>query len=284
MRLASLFSLIVGISLVALKAVAWSLTDSLSMMSSLVDSMLDVMASSINFVAIRYALQPPDEQHRFGHGKAEDLSAFAQSTFICGSGIFLIIEGLKRIFLPEPIHNSTFGITVMLISMFATLSLVTYQRYVVLKTSSSSISADAMHYYVDFISNFGVIVALILNSTLGWTIADPIIALIIAGYIIYGAVAMGKKAFNNLMDREFSDDERQTIETIVNKNQQIKGLHDLRTRQSGIYSFIQFHLEFVDENITLKQAHKISDSIEGELKKKFPHSDILIHQDINFDN
>jgi ferrous-iron efflux pump FieF len=278
MRRASLFSLIAGALLVFLKAIAWSFTDSLSMMSSLADSMLDVMASTLNFVAVRYALQPPDHEHRFGHGKAEDLATLAQSTFICGSGVFLIIEGLKRIFSPEPVYNSHIGIGVMVVSIIVSLCLVLYQRHVVRKTSSGVIAADAWHYFTDFLTNVGVIVALVLTTVLGWKTADPAVALAIAAYIIYGAFVMGKGAFQNLMDREFSDEERTEIKHIVRGHAQVLGLHDLRTRRSGIHAFIQFHLD-LDPEISLRQAHVISDQVEDSLMQAFPRTEILIHQD-----
>ncbi len=278
MRRASLLSLVIGTILVVMKAIAWSLTDSLSMMSSLADSMLDVMASTVNFMAVRYALQPPDDEHRFGHGKAEDLATLVQSTFISGSGVFLMIEGIKRIFSPEPVHHNMAGIAVMGISISLTFLLVLYQRHVVNKTSSSIIAADAAHYFADFLTNFGVILALVLTTTFGWKIADPAIALMIAGYLIYGAIKIGYQAFQNLMDREFSDAERAEIERVVRTSPDTAGIHDLRTRKSGIYRFIQFHLD-LDENISLKRAHEISDNVEAELLRVFPQTEILIHQD-----
>jgi len=278
MRRATLFSLIVGGVLVILKAAAWLLTDSLSMMSSLADSLLDVIASSLNFIAVRYALQPPDHEHRFGHGKAEDLATLAQSTFICGSGVFLIIAGLKRLISPEQVHNNTLGIGVMLVSIILTLALVVYQRHVVRKTSSGIIAADATHYFADFLTNASVIGALILTAISDWVSADPLVALAIAAYIIWSALTIGSRAFQNLMDREFSDEARARIEAIVRAQPDVMGLHDLRTRQSGIYRFIQFHLDLSGE-ITLKRAHEISDVVEDSLLEAFPHTDILIHQD-----
>lgn len=279
MRSASLFSLIVGMTLVGMKAVTWLMSDSFSMMSSLADSLLDVMASGVNFIAIRYALQPPDKEHRFGHGKAEDLATLAQSTFICGSGFFLVIEGIKRFFWPEPVNNSTAAIVVMVISIVMTLALVIYQRYVVRRTSSSAIAADATHYIADLINNAGVIIALVLTTRLGFKMADPLIGLIIAAYLIYSAVVIGKGAFNNLMDREFSDEERNKVKDIVKQFGEICSIHELRTRRSGITGFIQFHLTFQDENVSLKHAHEISDKVEDALKAVFPHIEILIHQD-----
>jgi ferrous-iron efflux pump FieF len=278
MRRATLFSLIVGVVLVACKTGAWLATDSLSLMSSLADSLLDVLASTLNFIAIRYALKPPDEEHRFGHGKAEDLATLAQSTFICGSGVFLIIEGIKRLISPEPVHNSAVGIGVMVVSIVLTLILVAYQRQVVRQTSSGAIAADAFHYFIDFLTNASVIGAFVLTAGFGWKLADPLVGIAIAAYIIGGAYMIGSKAFQNLMDREFSDEERIRIEQMVRAHPEVLGLHDLRTRKSGIYSFIQFHLVLSDD-ITLKRAHIISDSVEELLMKAFPNTEILIHQD-----
>lgn len=278
MRLATVLSLCAGLFLVCLKTVAWSLTDSLSIMSSLADSMLDVMASTVNFLAVRYALQPPDEEHRFGHGKAEDLATLAQSTFICGSGLFLVIEGIKRFFSPEPVHHSMVGIVIMIISIAVTLGLVLYQRKVVNATGSSAIKADASHYFADLLSNAAVIVALFGSSYLGWVKADAVFALAIAGYLIYSAAEMGYHAFQNLMDREFSDEERSKIEAIVRSVKDVEGLHELRTRRSGLWGFIQLHLD-LDPNMTLQHAHVVSDQVEHLLRTAFPNTDILIHQD-----
>lgn len=278
MRLATTLSLTAGIFLVFIKGVAWSITDSLSMMSSLADSMLDVIASAINFVAVRYALQPPDDEHRFGHGKAEDLATLAQSTFICGSGFFLIIEGLKRTFSPEPTHHEVIGIIVMLISIIVTLSLVMFQQYVVRQTNSTTIKADSAHYYADFLSNGAVIAALILSSYMSLPVADAFFALGIAGYLIFTSCQLGYHAFQNLMDREFLPDQRGQIEALVKAMPGVLGIHDLRTRKSGLNGFIQFHLD-LDPEITLSRAHAISDDVEAMLMKNFPNVEILIHQD-----
>jgi ferrous-iron efflux pump FieF len=278
MRMATLLSLSAGIFLVILKGIAWSFTDSLSLMSSLADSLLDVMASAINFVAVRYALQPPDEEHRFGHGKAEDLASFAQSTFICGSGLFLVVEGIKRFFSPEPVKHSMLGIGVMLISIIVTLSLVIYQRRVVRLTGSQVVKSDALHYYADLLTNAAVIAAFILSYGLGWYEADALFAVLIAGYLIITSASLGCHAFQNLMDHEFLPDDRAKIEQIVRGSAGVLGMHDLRTRKSGLNGFIQLHLD-LDPEMPLRQAHIISDAVEAALAKTFPNTEILIHQD-----
>lgn len=278
MRLATKLSLWAGCFLVLLKGMAWSFTDSLSMMSSLADSLLDVMASAVNFAAVRYALQPPDEEHRFGHGKAEDLAGFAQSTFICGSGLFLVVEGIKRFFSPEPVKHSMLGIAVMLISIAVTLGLVIYQRRVVKLTGSQVVKADSLHYVSDLLTNSAVIAAFILSYGIGWYEADAVFALLIAGYIIFTSGKIGYHAFQNLMDREFSNEDRAKIEEIVRTSPGVLGLHDLRTRRSGVNGFIQLHLD-LDPEMTLRQAHVISDAVEAKLRDAFPNTEILIHQD-----
>lgn len=278
MRRATVLSLSAGLFLVVIKAIAWMFTDSLSLMSSLADSMLDVIASTVNFIAVRYALQPADDEHRFGHGKAEDLATLAQSTFICGSGIFLVIEGIKRVVSPEPTHHNLLGIGIMGISLVVTLLLVLYQRHVVNATGSGAIKADSAHYFSDFLSNGAVIVALLCSHWFDVSRADAVAALCIAAYLITGAATMGYHAFQNLMDHEFSSEERERIKDIVRAIPAVVGLHDLRTRRSGLWGFIQLHLD-LDAEMPLRQAHIISDQVEEALKQAFPNAEILIHQD-----
>jgi ferrous-iron efflux pump FieF len=281
MRLASLLSVIVASVLILVKAVAWAFSDSLSLLASLFDSFFDLLASVINFMAIRYALMPPDDDHRFGHGKAEDIAALAQATFIAGSGVIICIEGIKRLFLPEPIENSGIAIGVMVFSMALTIALVMFQRHVVTQTKSIVVKSDSLHYFTDILTNGAVLFALFLVSYAGWQMADPIFALLISAYIFYGAFQIGHVAFHNLMDREFSDEEREQILSISKENPRVSDVHDLKTRRSGIYSFIQFHMVF-DEQISLKDSHAIADEAEDKIKALFPHSEVLIHQDPNY--
>jgi len=277
-KMASTLSMVAALILIMMKTVAWSYTDSMSMMSSLLDSLLDALASAVNFMAVRYALQPADKEHRFGHGKAEEIAGLAQATFVAGSGLFLCIESIKRLVEPEPVSHGTIGIAVMVISMLVTLVLVLFQRYVVAQTKSSAISADALHYVTDFLSNFAVIVALVLATQFGWAHADPLIALAVSGYILYGAWQIGMASFQNLMDREFTDEERTRIKTLTLNQPGVLGLHDLRTRKAGMHSFIQMHLD-LDGTKTLNEAHAISDRVEEVLKQAFPHTSVIIHED-----
>jgi len=277
MRLATTLSIVAATSLIAIKGVAWAMSDSLSLLASLFDSLFDLLASVINFMAVRYALMPPDEEHRFGHGKAEDIAALAQSTFIAGSGVIICIEGIKRIFLPEPVEHSMLAIIVMIVSLVVTMALVTFQRYVVRETKSIVVQSDSLHYFTDILSNTAVLIALIL-AYMGFSKADPIFALLIAAYIFKGAWDIGHNAFQNLMDREVPDEEREKILSIAKSNAKVLEVHDLKTRKSGIYYFIQLHLVF-DEAISLKDSHQAADEVEEAIRVIYPHSEILIHQD-----
>ncbi len=278
MRQASLFSLAVGIALSVMKLGVWSFTDSLSVLASMFDSFFDVMASLVNLLAIHFSLQPPDDEHRFGHGKIEDIAAFAQAAFIAGSGLFICIEGVKRLFFPEMVSHGAWGIAVMVVSIGLTLALVMFQRRVVSHTDSIAVRSDSFHYLTDLLGNAAVIVALVLASWLGVGWADPLFALLIAAYIFYGAWHIGQHAFQNLIDREFADSEREKILAVCRDHPEVRGVHELKTRRSGIYNFIQCHLVF-DEDMSLRRAHLISDEVEVKLKELFPNLEVIIHQD-----
>ncbi len=278
MRIAAIASVSVAVVLIATKFAAWILTDSVSLLSTLIDSFLDAAASILNLIAVHHALQPADREHRFGHGKAEPLASLAQSAFICGSAVFLLIEAGERIAHPRDIANTDIGYAVMVFSIVLTVILVGFQRYVVKKSGSIAINADSLHYQTDVLINLGVMVSLFLSSSLGWLYADPLIAVLIAFYIVKGAWGIGNTALAILMDRELEDDDRQKIRDIVMAHSEVRGLHDLRTRSSGINSFIQFHLE-LDGEMKLRDAHEISEQVELELMDAFPNAEVIIHED-----
>lgn len=278
MRNATYASITVAFTLVGIKFIAYLLTDSVALLSSLVDSALDSLASVINFIAIRHALEPADKEHRFGHGKAEPLAGLGQAAFIMGSAIFLIIEGINRLLTPHEVQQTTIGILVMLVSLGITLALVCYQKYVIRQTGSVAIKADSLHYFSDIAVNIGVIAALLLSTYFGWLLADPVFALLISVYIIHSAWQIVKQSLDQLMDRELSDDDRRKIKQIVEDQPGIMGQHDLRTRASGKDVFIQTHLE-LDGSMSLHDAHQIAEEVERKIRAVFPTADIIIHQD-----
>lgn len=278
MRLATHASVAVAGTLIVVKLAAWLLTGSISLLSTLIDSLLDAAASVVNLIAVRQALAPPDREHRFGHGKAEPLAALGQAAFIAGSAIFLIIEAGHRLFNPRPILNSDIGIGVMVFAIVVTFALTRLQAYVVRKTGSLAIKADSVHYVGDVLVNGAVIVALLLVSQLGWTLADPLFGLAIAGYILRNAWEIARGAFDMLMDHELPEEERQRIKDLVLKTPEVIDMHDLRTRASGPQTFIQCHIE-MDGAISLYRAHEVADAVEAELRNAFPGAEVMIHQD-----
>ncbi len=275
---ASTASVIVASLLLLAKGSAWWLTDSVSLFASLMDSILDMGASLINMFAVRKAMIPPDADHRFGHGKAEALSALLQAFLISGSAIWLGYEVIDRIRHPQPTAETLFGVGVMVLAIVVTLVLVRYQNMVVAKTESTAIKADSAHYQTDLYINGGVITSLFLVEMTGLTWIDPLFGGGIALYILYTAWEILQDSFKILMDEEVGPETRKKIEEIAKAHPEVKGVHDVRTRSSGIRKHIQLHLE-MDGKMTLFLAHEVAEAVEKELQKAFPNSDILIHQD-----
>ena len=278
MRAATYASVAVASLLIASKVVAWLVTDSIAILSSLIDSFLDVGASLINMYAVRHALTPADREHRFGHGKAEALAGLAQAAFISGSALFLVLQAAERFVTPRVIDQGAFGISVMVFSIVMTAGLVAFQAFVVRKTSSVAISADSLHYKSDLLANVAVIVALVLSVQFGWLYADPLLAIAIAGMILWGAWRIIRDSLDQLMDRDLPDEQRMKIKEIAMAHPDVRNLHDLRTRTAGTQAFIQLHLE-LDPDLNILAAHTISDKVEAAILKSFPGAEIIIHQD-----
>ncbi|MCZ6526889.1 MAG: cation diffusion facilitator family transporter [Gammaproteobacteria bacterium] len=278
MRRATYASVAVAFTLIIIKFIAYVLTGSVAVLSSLVDSVLDAFASVVNLFAVRHALTPADEEHRFGHGKAEPLAGLAQAAFITGSSLFLVFEAINRMVNPLQIQHSIVGIIVIVISLVFTILLVMFQKHVVRQTQSIAVHADSIHYLSDVAMNLSVIAALILSTYFGWLIADPVFALGIAAYIVYSAWQIASHSLNQLMDRELPDVDRHRIMKIAMQHPAVKSLHELRTRASGKDVFIQLHL-VMDGAIALLKAHTIADEVERELREAFPNADVIIHED-----
>jgi ferrous-iron efflux pump FieF len=278
MKRAAIASVGVSMFLVAIKTGAYFASHSVAMLASLADSALDLFASALNMFAIHQALAPADAEHRFGHGKAEPLAGLAQGAFIIASGLFLVIQSVQRIVTPEPVDNSIAALAVMCVSILATICLVIYQRRVVAQTGSVAVDADRTHYASDLATNLGVILALVLSAWMGWSLADPIIALLVAGVMVWTAVGVARTALDQLMDRELPDEDRARIIRIAQGHAAVRDVHELKTRQAGIATFIQLHLA-LDPTITLAEAHAVSDAVEKALLNAYPGAEIIIHQD-----
>lgn len=278
MRRATYASVSVALGLVAIKVVAWAYTGSVALLGSLFDSFLDALSSGIMLLAVNHALTPADEEHRFGHGKVEAIAGLGQAALITGSALYLFSEAMIRFFEPELPRHSSMGILVIAISMVATVFLLRYQRHVVAKTGSLAIGADSLHYTGDLLMNGGVILVFMAAELTPWPYADPIVGVAISGILIRSSWAIARQSFDVLMDREMGDEERERITEIVLSHPEVRGMHDLRTRTSGLNSFIQFHIE-LDPDLRLTRAHRISDRVELAVSKAFPSADIIIHVD-----
>ena len=277
LRLATYASVTTATVLIAGKLTAALLTGSISVLASLVDSMMDVAASIINLLAVHYSLQPPDHDHRFGHGKAEPLAGLAQAAFIAGSAVFLILHAVNRLLHPQPLNDALVGVGVLLFAIAATGALLAFQHYVIRRTQSTAIRADALHYATDLLTNTATILALGL-AMLGWPLADPVFAIGIALYIIYSAGHIGHEAIQLLMDHELPPEVHARIKEIVRAHSLVRGVHDVRTRRSGQTYFIQLHL-MLDDRMPLVEAHRVADEVEAALVAAFPNADVLIHED-----
>lgn len=270
-------SVLVAFVLLIVKCYAWLATGSMGVLAALVDSLLDLGASLINMFAVRYALMPADEEHRFGHGKAEALAGLGQAVFIVSSAMFLIIYTFERLLYPAQLESFDVGFSVIAFSIILTLFLVIYQRYVVKMTGSIAVKADSVHYSTDLITNAGILIGLGLYY-LGWFQADPIVGLLIGVYILKCALEIGYESIQLLLDRELPEVEQRRIEQLATEHPEVIEVHDVRTRQSGQTKFIQLHL-VLDGHLTLLEAHVLSEEVEQRIRQEFQYADILIHQD-----
>lgn len=270
--------LFVSVFLCLLKAGAAFFTGSLSVISSLIDSLTDMFSSGISLVAVHYSNLPFSDKHRYGYGKAESLSALLQAAFIVGSGSFILYDGINRFINPVEIRQTNTGIAVMIASLLITLALITFQKYVAKKTKSLAIEAESAHFTVDILTNFSIILSLLAVKYFGWWWIDIVTAAGISVYLIWNAVILAYEAISQITDKEVDEDIKKHLTEIISSTPEVKGFHDLRTRVSGARMFIELHLE-IDGNKTLFAAHQISDDVEQKISNAYQNAFIIIHQD-----
>lgn len=271
-------SLAVASLLALLKLYAWSATGSVSLMATLVDSLLDICASLVTFVAVRQAMTPPDAGHRFGHGKAEPLAALAQSAFVAGSAIFLLIEAVQRLYAPQAVERAGVGYLVLAVAIVASLALTMAQGYVARRTGSMAIRADRMHYASDLAVNGAVVLALALGELFAWHLADPLLALAIGLFILRTAYGLARNALDMLLDHELPEALRGLVLREIEATPELAGWHDLRTRASGQHLFVQLHVD-LDGDMTLTESHRVADDLEKRIARSLGDAEVIIHQD-----
>lgn len=278
MRLATWASMAVALILIGAKTTAWLVTDSVSMLSSLIDSALDFVASVVTFIAVRQALVPADSDHRFGHGKAEALAGLAQAGFITASGGGLLLTVADRVLHPHAVQQEMVGVAVSALSVALTLALVAFQNHVVRRTGSLAIGADKAHYKTDLVTNIAVGAALFASSYTRQPLIDAGVAAAVALYMLVSAWQVGREALDVLMDRELPDADRARIKALAIAHAEVRDLHELRTRSAGLTKFIQFHVE-LDPALSLARAHRIGEEIEASIQREFPGAEIILHVD-----
>ena len=277
-NLAAVLSISIAALLSLVKAAAVFYTGSLSILSSMIDSLADVLSSLITYVAICISDRPISERHRYGYGKAEAVSALVQAAFIAGSAGFILYDGVMRFIHPVVVEQTTLGISIMLFSLVLTLGLIIFQRYVIKHTNSKAIEADSAHYTVDVLSNFSVILSLLMVRYFHWQWFDVLTAVLIAIYLAFNAVHLAYDALNEITDAEVDEAIKQNIINIITSVDGVKGFHDLRTRVSGARMFIEIHLE-LDGQLSLFKTHTIADMVEEKIMASYPQAQIIIHQD-----
>jgi ferrous-iron efflux pump FieF len=275
---AALASIVMAVFLIGLKTWAAYSTSSMAMLGSLADSTLDLVASLVVLLGVRVAAQPADRDHRFGHGKAEALAALVQVIIITISALFIGFRSIERLIGGAETSDAELGITVSFVAILSTFALIAYQRHVVRRTGSIAIATDRLHYASDLMLNASVIVALVLDQYVGIVGSDAVFGLLIALWLAFGAWKSSSHALDQLMDREWPDEQRERFLSAAREYPELQGLHDLRTRTSGTHNFVQFHV-WVPPDWTVRDAHDRMDRIEQELEKKFPATEILIHLD-----
>ena len=277
-KASSIVTMVMVSLMIATKAWAWLASGSASMLGSLTDSLMDITATLMSFLVLSYALRPADDDHRFGHGKAEALAGLGQAAFIAGSGCLLAFHGIERLINPVELTHSLLGVWVSIFAIACTLVIVFVQNKVVKHTESIAIKADSVHYKGDLILNAAVLIAILL-AYYGVLYADPLFAIGVAGYLLYNSWDIATESASHLMDKELPDEEKQSIFEIAHAHIDVYGVHGIRTRQGGKVKFIQLHLE-LDDHLPLIRAHKVADEVELMITQQFESEvDILIHLD-----
>nr|WP_137676968.1 cation diffusion facilitator family transporter [Parerythrobacter lutipelagi] len=271
-------SITVALLLIVLKAWASVQTSSTAMLGSLADSSLDLIASLATFIGVWIAAQPADENHRFGHGKAESLAAMFQVMLIALSAAGIGFRAMQQLIEGGRTSAAEEGIAVSAIAIVATVALLGWQNYVIRRTRSVAIGADHVHYQSDLLLNLAVIAALALDQYAGWGAADPVFGLLIAGWLLWGAWRAASGAIDHLMDHEWPEEKRMRLVELAAKHPELASLHDLRTRTSGTHDFVQFHVD-LPATMTVEHAHDIIERVEADLRSHFPDMELLIHID-----
>ncbi|HET9532172.1 MAG TPA: cation diffusion facilitator family transporter [Blastocatellia bacterium] len=273
-------SILVAAFLIVLKTITGFMTSSISVWASLLDSSMDIFASVINYIAVRAASMPADENHTYGHGKAESLAGLFQAIVIAGSGLYLVRVAVMRIIAPVQTRQELLGIATMIVAALLSAALVIKLNRVARRTDSLALRADSVHYVTDIFTNGGVLAALLIVYLTGWIIVDPLISIAIALYILWSALSVGRTSIDVLMDHRLPKEIDDRVASIIRQFEPsgVVGFHDLRTRRSGAVKFIDLHLD-VERTMSLEQAHDLTVKVLHAIESDIPRSRVQIHTD-----
>ncbi|MBP9753121.1 MAG: cation diffusion facilitator family transporter [Proteobacteria bacterium] len=278
MRSCAMASVVVASILIVIKSFLLHQTNSFGVEASLLDSILDIVASIINYFAIRQALKPPSKEYRFGYSKAEALAGLAQSALIILSALWLIQDRLIVFEHKESLCITTSAFYWMIAISCLTLVLILWQRFVLKRVNSIAVQADSMHFETDIYMDLGLMLNFLSVKLLGLESIDLIFGISALIFVLYKTYPILKQSFDILMDKELSTDIRERIIGIVMENKNVLNIHQLRTRSLGQRMMFQFHI-VLDSSLTLLKAHDITDKVENNILKAFPDAYIIIHQD-----
>ena len=274
----TLLSVFTASMLTAVKLAGWWASGSVALLASTADSVLDLVAAIATFGAVRYAVAPPDEEHRFGHGKAEAYAGVFQATLVLVSALLIAREAVSRWLHPSHLSAQGWAIAVMAVSIAATLALIRAQTRVIAATGSVAVSGDRAHYAADLASNVAVVVGLLAARLLGDSRLDAAAGLFVAAWLAWGVMGVLRDASRHLMDRELGDADRQSILRLALDDPRVLGVHEFRTRAAGPFVYVQMHMDLEPEQ-TLHAAHEIVVAAERRIVSRFPSADVRIHPD-----
>jgi cation diffusion facilitator family transporter len=277
-RRVTLYSVATAAVLVTIKIAAWLASGSLALLASTADSGLDLLASLTTFFAVRYAVAPPDAEHRFGHGKAEGFASLVQAGLVFASAALIGQQAITALLHPQPIQNSGWALAVMAVSIVLTTGLILAQGRVLRQTASVAVQGDRAHYAADLFSNLIGLLGISLVAWMGIERLDAVAALGIAAVLLWGAVGVFRQASDQLMDHELPDEVRAKIIDLMTQDPRLTEVHQLRTRASGPFVHIQMHVD-LDPDLTLEAAHQVIIAAENRVLGAFPSADIIIHAD-----
>ena len=276
-NLAAKFAIFSAALLLLIKLYAWWSTDASVMLASATDSLVDLFASAANVLMLKVALSPPDENHNYGHGKAESLAGLLQAAFVAGSAVLLLVNGIEHIAAPKPIQQASIAIWVTVFSLAMTILLVTVQHITIRKTESVAIKADSLHYKGDILLNLSVLAALLLAEYVTPT-ADGIFTCLVASYLLINGVVIAKQSIDQLMDKTIAETELQQVKQAIRQHPEVIGYRNLKARKSGAVSFIQVDLELAD-HLTLLTAHDIGLQVEEHIHQVIDNAEVIIHHE-----